>query len=125
LAASDAAYFSTTLDSTASTARVGLLFKKASGRQPVQDPNLKAARDFNCARGGDMQFDKQEIVDLLRKEGKNEHVQKAVQELPDKIDHERHAHLLQEKFGIDPGKLVQKAAEKELGTSAASAKPSA
>ena len=62
-----------------------------------------------------MQFDKQEIVDLLRKEGKNEHVQKALQELPDKVDHERHAQMLQ-KFGIDPGKLVEKAAEKELGT---------
>jgi hypothetical protein len=73
-----------------------------------------------------MQFDKQEIVDLLRKEGKNEHVQKALQELPDKIDHERHAQMLQEKFGIDPGKLLEKAAEKELGTpSAASTKPPA
>ena len=72
-----------------------------------------------------MQFDKQEIVDLLRKEGKNEHVQKALQELPDKVDHERHAQMLQ-KFGIDPGKLVEKAAEKELGTpSAASTKPPA
>jgi hypothetical protein len=28
-----------------------------------------------------MQIDKQEVVDLLRKEGKNEHVQKALQEL--------------------------------------------
>ena len=37
-----------------------------------------------------MQLDKQDVVDLLRKEGKNEHVQKALQELPDKIDHEQH-----------------------------------
>ena len=57
-----------------------------------------------------MQIDKQEVVDLLRKEGKNEHVQKALQELPEKIDHEQHAQML-EKYGIDPGKLV----EKELG----------
>ncbi len=61
-----------------------------------------------------MQFDKQEIVDLLRKEGKNEHVQKALEELPDRIDHEEHAAMLQQKFGIDPGKLAQAAAEKEL-----------
>jgi hypothetical protein len=61
-----------------------------------------------------MQLDKQEIVDLLRKEGKNEHVQKALQELPDKIDHEKHAQMLQQKFGIDPGKLAAKALEKEL-----------
>ena len=61
-----------------------------------------------------MQLDKQEIVDLLRKEGKNEHVQKALQELPDKIDHEQDAAMLQQKFGIDPGKLAEKALQKEL-----------
>jgi hypothetical protein len=31
-----------------------------------------------------MQLDKQDVVDLLRKEGKNEHVQKALQELPER-----------------------------------------
>ena len=56
-----------------------------------------------------MQIDKQQVIELLRKEGKNEHVQKAIDELPDKIDHEQHAQLL-EKFGIDPGKLAAKAA---------------
>jgi hypothetical protein len=61
-----------------------------------------------------MELDKQEIIDLLRKEGKNEHVQKALQELPDKIDHEQHAEMLHQKFGIDPGKLAQKALEKEM-----------
>lgn len=63
-----------------------------------------------------MDLDKHDIVDLLRKAGKEEHVQKAVQELPDKIDHEQHAQMLKEKFGIDPGQLAAKAAEKELGT---------
>jgi hypothetical protein len=62
-----------------------------------------------------MEFSKHEIVELLRKEGKDEHVQKALQELPEKIDHEHHAQLLQEKFGIDPGKLAAQAAEKGLG----------
>ena len=61
-----------------------------------------------------MKLDKQEVLDLLRKEGKNEHVQKAMLELPDKIDHEQHAQMLQQKFGIDPGKLAEKALEKEL-----------
>jgi hypothetical protein len=61
-----------------------------------------------------MQINKQEVVDLFRKEGKNEHVQKALQELPDKIDHEQHAQMIQRKFGIDPGKLAEKAIEKEL-----------
>lgn len=60
-----------------------------------------------------MQLDKQEIVDLLRKEGKNEHVQRAIEELPDKIDHEQHAEMLQQKFGIDPGKLAAHALERE------------
>jgi hypothetical protein len=61
-----------------------------------------------------VQLDKQDVVDLLRKEGKNEHVQKALEELPDKIDHEQHAEMLRQKFGIDPGKLAEKAMEKEL-----------
>jgi hypothetical protein len=54
------------------------------------------------------------VIDLLRKEGKNEHVQKALQELPDKIDHEEHAAMIQQKFGIDPGKLAEKAIAKGL-----------
>jgi hypothetical protein len=61
-----------------------------------------------------MQIDKQEVVDLLRKEGKNEHAQQALQELPDKIDQEQNAQMLKQKFGIDPGKLAKKAIEKEL-----------
>ena len=62
-----------------------------------------------------MQLDKHEVVDLLRKAGRDQHVERALAELPDKIDHEKDAQLLQEKFGIDPGKLAEKAAEKELG----------
>lgn len=61
-----------------------------------------------------MELDKQEVIDLLRKEGKNEHVQKAIEELPEKIDHEQHAEMIEQKFGIDPGKLAEKAVEKEL-----------
>ena len=61
-----------------------------------------------------MHLDKAFVIEELRKQGKNEHVQKALEELPDKIDHEQHAALL-EKFGIDPGKLAAQAAEKELG----------
>jgi hypothetical protein len=61
-----------------------------------------------------MRLDKQDVVDLIRKEGKNEHVQTALQELPDKIDHEQHAQMLEQRFGIDSGKLADKAIEKEL-----------
>ncbi len=61
-----------------------------------------------------MELDRQFVVEHLRELGKDEHVEKALQELPEKIDHEKHAQLL-EKLGIDPGKLAEKAAEKELG----------
>jgi mannitol/fructose-specific phosphotransferase system IIA component (Ntr-type) len=57
-----------------------------------------------------MEIDRSTVIAELEKQGKNEHVQKALQELPEKIDHEKHAQQL-EKLGIDPGKLVQK----ELG----------
>jgi len=49
-----------------------------------------------------MKLDKNFVIEELRKQGKNEHVQKALEELPGKIDHEQHAQML-EKFGIDPG----------------------
>jgi mannitol/fructose-specific phosphotransferase system IIA component (Ntr-type) len=60
-----------------------------------------------------MEFDKSQVIALLQKEGKNEHVQKALQELPDKIDHEKHAQML-EKLGVDPGKLVAQQLESRI-----------
>lgn len=60
-----------------------------------------------------MHIDKELVLDELRKQGKNEHVQQAIQELPAKIDHNQHAALL-EKFGLDPGKLAEQAAERAL-----------
>ncbi len=62
-----------------------------------------------------MQLDKQFVLEELRKAGKDEHVQKAIQELPDKIDHEQHAAELK-KFGLDPGQLAAKAAERGLAS---------
>ena len=62
-----------------------------------------------------MQLDKQFVLDELRKEGQSAQVQKAMQELPDRIDHDQHAALLQ-KFGLDPGKLAVKAAERGLSS---------
>jgi hypothetical protein len=72
-------------------------------------------RTADATRGANVKLDKQEVIDLLRNEGKNEHVQKAIEELPDKIDHEQHAGLLT-KFGIDPGKLVASAIERGIGS---------
>ena len=62
-----------------------------------------------------MQIDKSLIISELEKQGKSEHVQKALKELPDKIDHEEHAQMLQEKYGIDAGKLVGDGLAKGLG----------
>ena len=62
-----------------------------------------------------MQLDKQFVLEELKKAGQNQHVQQAIQELPEKIDHDQHAALL-EKFGLDPGKLAQKAAERGLSS---------
>jgi hypothetical protein len=58
-------------------------------------------------------FNKAFIIDELRKQGKSEHVQKALDELPDKIDHDQHADLLKQ-MGLDPGLLAQKAAKRGL-----------
>lgn len=62
-----------------------------------------------------MELDKKFVIEELRKEGKDEHVQKALDELPEKIDHEQHAAQL-EKLGIDPGKLAEKAVERGLAS---------
>jgi len=55
------------------------------------------------------------VIEELRKAGKDEHVQKALDELPEKIDHNEHAVQL-ERFGLDPGKLAEKAAARGLGS---------
>ena len=62
-----------------------------------------------------MQLDKQFVLDELKKEGQSEQVQKALDELPEKIDHEEHAALLG-KLGLDPGKLAEQAAKKGIAS---------
>jgi hypothetical protein len=64
-------------------------------------------------REASVEIDKQFVIDELEKQGKSEHVQKALDELPAKVDHEQHAALLQ-KYGIDPGALTEKAARAGL-----------
>ena len=54
-----------------------------------------------------MQIPKEQILDLLRQQGKDDQVGQADQELPDQVDPEQHAGLLQ-KFGIDPQDLISK-----------------
>ena len=60
-----------------------------------------------------MQLDKQFVIEELKKQGQSQQVQKALDELPAKVDHEQHAQLL-EKLGLDPGQLAEKAAKAEL-----------
>ena len=60
-----------------------------------------------------MKLDKEFVLDHLREAGESEKVQKALEELPDKIDHEEHAAQLQ-KLGIDPGALAGKAVQRGL-----------
>jgi hypothetical protein len=62
-----------------------------------------------------MRLDKQFVLDELRKEGKSENVQHVLDQLPQKIDHEQHAALL-EKLGLDPGKLAEKAIEQGIAS---------
>ncbi len=54
-----------------------------------------------------MQIDKEEIIKFLREKGQHDKVDQAQQQLPDKVDHEQHAGLLQQ-FGINPQELLSK-----------------
>ena len=62
-----------------------------------------------------MRLDKQFVLNELGKAGHDQHVERALAELPEKIDHNEHAALL-EKFGLDPGKLVEQAAQGGLNS---------
>jgi hypothetical protein len=54
-----------------------------------------------------LQIDKNMILDLLRERGQSDQAAQADQELPDQVDTDQHANLLQ-KFGLDPQDLIQK-----------------
>ena len=54
-----------------------------------------------------MQLDKNMILDLLRERGQQDQASQAEQELPDQVDTDQHAGILQ-KFGLDPQELLQK-----------------
>jgi predicted PhzF superfamily epimerase YddE/YHI9 len=54
-----------------------------------------------------MQFDKQTVVDLIQQQMGSQQAEQAAQQLPDQVDHEQHADLLQ-KFGVNPQDLLTK-----------------
>jgi hypothetical protein len=61
-----------------------------------------------------MQIPKQQILDLLREQGKGDQTGQADQELPAEVDTDQHAGLL-EKYGLDPGEIVRKLGGGALG----------
>ena len=61
-----------------------------------------------------MQIPKEQILDFLREQGKGDKVGEADQQLPDQVDPEQHAGLLQ-KFGVDPSELMSKLGGGALG----------
>ncbi len=61
-----------------------------------------------------MQFDKQQILEMLRSHGSSEQVTQAEQELPDQVDTEQHSDLLG-KLGINPQELLGKLGGSGLG----------
>jgi hypothetical protein len=54
-----------------------------------------------------MEIPKDKILQLLRERGEHDKADQAEQELPDRVDHEEHASVL-EKHGIDPKELMGK-----------------
>jgi hypothetical protein len=55
-----------------------------------------------------MQFDKEQVLDLLRSRGDDAKTQEADSTLPDHVDPEQHADLLA-KLDISPQELISKA----------------
>jgi hypothetical protein len=56
-----------------------------------------------------MQFDKSQILDLLRSQGDQGKAEQADRELPEKVDTEQHGGIL-EKLGLNPADLISKLA---------------
>ncbi len=54
-----------------------------------------------------MEIPKDQILDLLKQQGKSDQAEQASQELPDQVDPERDSGLLS-KFGVDPKDLLGK-----------------
>ena len=61
-----------------------------------------------------MQFDKAQIIQLLLSQGKQDQAAQADSELPQQVDTDQHAGLL-EKFGLTPEKVIAMLAGGGLG----------
>ena len=56
-----------------------------------------------------MQFDKSQILDLLSQQGDSSKAEEADRELPQQVDTDQHAGIL-EKLGLSPAELISKLA---------------
>ena len=54
-----------------------------------------------------MEIDKSQIIEMLKSQGDDDKASQADSQLPDQVDPEQHADLLQ-KFGLDPQDLIGK-----------------
>jgi hypothetical protein len=54
-----------------------------------------------------MEIPKQQILELLQQQGKGDQVGQADQELPERVDTDQHAGIL-EKYGLDPAEILSK-----------------
>lgn len=54
-----------------------------------------------------MQIDKETVLSLLREQGKDQEAEQARSELPDEVDTDRDAGMLQ-RFGIQPDELLNR-----------------
>jgi hypothetical protein len=54
-----------------------------------------------------MQFDKTQVIDMLKSQGDHDKAQQADQELPQQVDTERDSGML-EKLGLNPADLMSK-----------------
>ena len=61
-----------------------------------------------------MQIPKEQILELLRSQGKDDQAGEADAQLPDQVDTEEHAGLL-EKFGLTPAEVLSKLGGGGLG----------
>jgi hypothetical protein len=78
----------------------------SQGRQRGRRP-LRLIEQMD--RRPQMNIDKDQILQLLRSQGKDDQASQAASELPDKVDTDnaQHAGMLS-KYGIDPGNITDK-----------------
>jgi len=61
-----------------------------------------------------MEFDKNQVLELLRSQGDNDKAQLADRELPDRVDPQKHAGILSQ-LGVNPQDLIGKLGGGGLG----------